>query len=34
MTSDPEGQSIIELAQSPDAPTRTLSTDIYTEIPT
>jgi hypothetical protein len=34
MTSDPEGRSIIELAQSPDSPTRTLSTDIYTEIPT
>jgi hypothetical protein len=34
MTSDPEGRSIIELVQSPDSPTRTLSTDIYTEIPT
>jgi hypothetical protein len=33
MTSDPAGQSIMMLAQSSDSPTRTLSTDIYIEIP-
>jgi hypothetical protein len=31
--SDPAGQSIVELTQSSDSPVRTLSSDVYTEIP-
>ena len=33
MTSDPAGQSLLELIQSSDSPMRMLSSDIYTEIP-
>ena len=31
--SDPAGQSIVETVQSPDSPIKSISTDIYTEIP-